>query len=250
MEEWISHRCPSLVINSMVRLPSKVTNCNDVYMWKMEGRLPHWYCSSSTERRPKISSLENWKQPGDVLVHQQWQPKLGRPFSIWIDQGDLGCSKKNYSRVDNTSELFAMKSALHELWQGDLSVTQYFNLLTRNWQQLNVFEEHKWNCPEDGLRYRRIVERRKLYKFLFGLNKELDGMRERILGLKTLPSVHEAFFEVRMEERRRKFMLGDLNSLQNRWIRQGETKQKKREDLGVIIFENQGNLLETPWGNQ
>lgn len=40
-----------------------------------------------------------------------------------------------------------------------------------------------------------------------GLNKNLDEVRGRILGTKSLPSIREAFAEVRREENRRKVML-------------------------------------------
>ncbi|EXB76298.1 MLO-like protein 11 [Morus notabilis] len=43
-------------------------------------------------------------------------------------------AKETYSNFDNSSELFSVESILHDRRQGDLSVTQYFNTLTRNWQ--------------------------------------------------------------------------------------------------------------------
>ena len=71
-----------------------------------------------------------------------------------------------------------------------------------------MFEEYDWNCPEDGTKYQKIIEKKRLYKFLLGLNKDLDEVRGRIMGLKLLPSIREAFSEVRMEESRKKVMMG------------------------------------------
>lgn len=52
-----------------------------------------------------------------------------------------------------------------------------------------------------------MIEKDIIYQFLLGLNKNLDEVRGRILGTKPLPSIREAFAEVRREESRRKVML-------------------------------------------
>lgn len=57
-----------------------------------------------------------------------------------------------------------------------------------------------WKCPEDAEKYKQTVEQKKLFKFLLGLNKELDGVRGQIMGTRPLPSLSEAFSEVRCEE--------------------------------------------------
>ena len=52
------------------------------------------------------------------------------------------------------NDLFEIESILHDLHQGELSVTQYFNSLTRCWQQLDLFEVHEWTCPADSILYK------------------------------------------------------------------------------------------------
>lgn len=89
-------------------------------------------------------------------------------------------AKETYSSNENTSELFGVETILHGLWQGESSVTQYFNILTRYWQQLDMFEEHIWECPNDGIRYTQIVDKKWVFKFLVGLNKDLDEVHGRI----------------------------------------------------------------------
>ncbi|XP_024030846.1 uncharacterized protein LOC112094389 [Morus notabilis] len=120
--------------------------------------------------------------------------------------------RETYSSSENTSELFAIESILHDLRQGDLAVTQYFNTLTRHWQQLDMFESHGWKCPEDNILYRKIVEQKRTFKFLLGLNKNLDEVRGRVMGTKPLLSLREGFFEVRREESRKKVMMGGQHS--------------------------------------
>ena len=73
---------------------------------------------------------------------------------------------------------------------------------------MDVYEEYDWNCPEDAAKNQKIVEKRRLLKFLLGHNKDLDEVHGSILGTKPLPTIREAFAEVKREESRKKLMLG------------------------------------------
>ena len=75
-----------------------------------------------------------------------------------------------------------------------------------------MFEVHTWKCPEDTALYRKIVEQKRTFKFLLGLNKNLDEVRGRVMGTKPLPSIRETFSEVRREENMKKVMMGSQNS--------------------------------------
>lgn len=91
-------------------------------------------------------------------------------------------------------------------------MTQYFNKLACLWQQLGMFEVYNWKCFEDTTSYRRIVEQKCTFKFLLGLNKDLDKVRGRVMGIKPLPNPREVFSEVRCEESRNKLMMGSQTS--------------------------------------
>ncbi|RVW59074.1 Retrovirus-related Pol polyprotein from transposon TNT 1-94 [Vitis vinifera] len=69
--------------------------------------------------------------------------------------------------------------------------------------------------PYDGFLYKKIVEGKRVFKFLLGLNKNLDEIRGRIMGVKPLPSLREAFSE--------------------------------EVDLGVIICRKPGHSKRTCW---
>ncbi|KAL6322028.1 hypothetical protein AAG906_003171 [Vitis piasezkii] len=94
-------------------------------------------------------------------------------------------AKETFSDKENTSEIIQIEGILHDLRQGNLTVTEYFNTLTRLWRQLDTFEVHNWNCVTDG----------------------------RIMGVKPLPSLREAFSEVRREESRKNLMMGSHQQL-------------------------------------
>ena len=53
-----------------------------------------------------------------------------------------------------------------------------------------------------------MLDKERLFDFLYGLNKELDEVRGRILGKNPLPSIREAFVEVGREESRKRVMMG------------------------------------------
>ena len=53
---------------------------------------------------------------------------------------------------------------------------------------------------EDAIKYKRILDKERLFYFLYELNKELDEVRGRIQGKNPLPSIEKAFVEVRCEE--------------------------------------------------
>ena len=74
-----------------------------------------------------------------------------------------------------------------------------------------MFETHEWKCPEDSAHFKKIVETKYVFKFLMGLDKSLDEVRGRNLRTKPLPSLREAFSEVRREESRKCVMLGQSN---------------------------------------
>ncbi|KAF7810716.1 Retrovirus-related Pol polyprotein from transposon RE1 [Senna tora] len=87
---------------------------------------------------------------------------------------------------------------------GDMPVHQYHNSLIRCWQKLDLLESYNWSCSTDAQYFKKLVEEKRLYKFLLGLNETFEDVYGRILGRSSLPSLKEAFSEVRREESRKK----------------------------------------------
>ncbi|KAK3006145.1 hypothetical protein RJ639_017540 [Escallonia herrerae] len=95
-----------------------------------------------------------------------------------------------------SAELFDIKE---DLRQGEMSVTQYFITLSRFWQQLDGFKSLDWERMADASRYKKIIEKERVFKFLLRLDKSLDAVRGKIHGAKLLPTIREAFSEVKRE---------------------------------------------------
>ncbi|KAL3520219.1 hypothetical protein ACH5RR_018368 [Cinchona calisaya] len=108
---------------------------------------------------------------------------IGENFLLYDTAQEIWeAAKELYSSKENTSEILEIESVLHDLRQGKLNVTQYYGILTRYWQRLDVFEEYHWECPNDARRFKEIVEKKRIFKFLMGLNKNLDEVRGRSWG--------------------------------------------------------------------
>ncbi|XP_073031324.1 uncharacterized protein [Primulina eburnea] len=88
-----------------------------------------------------------------------------------------------------------------------MGVTQYYNTLTRYWLQLDLYEVYSWKCVDDSALYKKIVEQKRTVRFLLGLNRDLDEVRGRVMGIKPFLNLREAFAEVRREESRKRLML-------------------------------------------
>ena len=109
--------------------------------------------------------------------------------------------------------MFHLRNHCRLLHQGELSVTQYFNTLTKLCQELDLFNPKDWHDPKDATIYRNFFTRERTYDFLVGLDLSLDDIRSRILSVKPLPLIDEIFAEVRREESRKHVMLCPLSPL-------------------------------------
>ncbi|XP_073315737.1 uncharacterized protein [Primulina huaijiensis] len=177
------------------------------------GRGKEEYLTGEIEAPAKTDvGYKKWNTENQLIMSwliNSMSLEVGENFLLYETAKDVWeVVRETYSSSNNTSELSAIESALHDLRQGKLSVTQYYNALTKQWQQLDVFETHAWKCMEDGLRYRKIVEQKRTFKFLLGLNKELDDVRGRVMSVKPFLGLREAFAEIRREESRKKVMMG------------------------------------------
>lgn len=59
--------------------------------------------------------------------------------------------------------------------------------------------------------YKQIVGQNRIIRFLLGLNKDLDEVRGRVVGIKPFLTIREAFEEVRREEIKKKLMMTNTN---------------------------------------
>ncbi|KAL6331806.1 hypothetical protein AAG906_020149 [Vitis piasezkii] len=75
------------------------------------------------------------------------------------------------------------------------NVSTYFTSLNKIWQELDLADDCNWSYATDS-----------------GLNKELDEVHGRLLGIKPLPVIEEIFVKVRREETHKRVMLGRVKT--------------------------------------
>ena len=155
---------------------------------------PSWEAQNSMVMAWLIHSMEDNIANTYILI-----PKAKR---IW-DAVTLA-----YSELESSSQMFELRNKTRNLRQKEYDVTQYYIDLTKLWQELDLFNSLAWKDPDDAILYRNMVESDQIYDFLAGLNKGLDDVRGRLLGIKPLPQIEEIFVEIRREECRRRVTLG------------------------------------------
>ncbi|CAN1804455.1 hypothetical protein LINPERHAP1_LOCUS23922 [Linum perenne] len=142
-------------------------------------------------------------------------PEIGANFLGYATAKELWDDvSSTYSDLGNQSQVYDLTLKLATITQGDDSVTRYYNVLKQVWQDLDQFNDYIWKSSEDHSHYKKSVDTNQIFKFLVGLNVELDEVRGRIIGRDPLPPIAEVFNEVRREETRRKVMLGARKGIQ------------------------------------
>uniref|UniRef100_A0A1S8ACV3 Retrotransposon Copia-like N-terminal domain-containing protein n=1 Tax=Citrus limon TaxID=2708 RepID=A0A1S8ACV3_CITLI len=106
-----------------------------------------------------------WKSDNNMIMSwliNSMNNDIGENFLLYGTAKEIwDAAKETYSSSENTAELFQIETILHDFRQENLSVTQYFNTLTRHWQQLDMFDTHTWKCADDAVTYKKIVEQKK-----------------------------------------------------------------------------------------
>lgn len=151
--------------------------------------------------RSENSMMNSW------LINSM-EPVVVKPFMFLPTALEVWeAVRETYLDLENHSQLFVLNTRIWKMQQGDCEVTTYYNDMMAVWQELHMFEDEQWENSNDSARYKKKIERGRVFVFLAGLNNELDEVRGRILGKKPLPAIREVFSEVRREEARRQVML-------------------------------------------
>ncbi|KAK3007413.1 hypothetical protein RJ639_014792 [Escallonia herrerae] len=178
------------------------------------GKLGHF---TEDVRQPAASnpSLSSWRFENSLIITwliNSMEPTIGKTYLFLHTAKDVWeAVRETYSDVENSSQIFDLKTKLWKSKQGEREVTIYYNEIVSLWQELDQCYNDEWDCPSDSVNVMKMEECDRVYLFLAGLNSDFDEVWSRILGKKPVPSLCEAFSEIRSEETRRKVMLTNLN---------------------------------------
>ncbi|KAI5430515.1 hypothetical protein KIW84_034918 [Lathyrus oleraceus] len=153
---------------------------------------------------PKMNgnNYNEWAQTVRLILDSKPYMFLPSAKDVWETV------KETYSDIQNSSQIFGLKSKLWHAKQGDRSVTVYYNELLTLWQELDLCYDDNWRCTEDSVLFLKRQENDRVFMFLVGLNKDLDDVRGRVLRKVPLPTLREIFAEIRREEARQGIMMG------------------------------------------
>ncbi|KAG8381704.1 hypothetical protein BUALT_Bualt05G0000400 [Buddleja alternifolia] len=156
-----------------------------------------------------------WDIEDSMLMSWLWnsmQPEVSKNYMFLPTAKDIWDTvKRTYSKVQDASVIFEIKTKITSTKQGSLSVTDYYNQMNGYWIELDHYQDVKMVCSEDATTLTTMLERDRIVEFLAGLNPEYDQIRIQILGKKKLPSLNEVFSMIRSEEHRRIAMLDESN---------------------------------------
>lgn len=78
------------------------------------------------------------------------EPKVGQAYLFYKTAKDIWeAVPEMYSELENTSQCCEICSAIRTTRQGSKTVTKYFNTLMGLWQEMDLFYDNNWHCPED-----------------------------------------------------------------------------------------------------
>lgn len=92
---------------------------------------------TGTAAKPETTepSFRKWKIENSMIMSlfiNSMHIDIGENVLLFETAQEIwDAAKETYSSFENTSELFLVESALHDFRQGEQSVTQYYNTLTR-----------------------------------------------------------------------------------------------------------------------
>ncbi|RYE26320.1 MAG: hypothetical protein EOP45_04015 [Sphingobacteriaceae bacterium] len=207
--------------NSSHSITSHKLNGSNFMEWSqsvklfVQGRGKFGYLSGITTKpdvKEDAAKYGVWEAENSMIMSwliNSMDAGLGRTYLFLPTASDIWTAvRETYSDLGNAGTLFEIETQLSKARQGEKSVTKYYTDLKMLWQEEDLYCNHEWSCPKDSALYQKLVEKGRVFKFLVGLNADLDEVRGRILGRDPLPSTREVFSEVRREETRRQVMLG------------------------------------------
>lgn len=198
--------------------------------------------------------FSQWSSENSMVISwliNSMDPEIGKTYMFLPKASDIWeAVRDTYSDLENYSQLFELNSKIWKMQQGSRSVTSYYNEMMALWQELDLFETEAWNCSGDAVMFRKQVERSRVFVFLAGLNRDLDTVRGRVLGIKPFPSLKEVFAEVRREEGRRKVMLGETEAPESSALISQAGNQEEKKGKGrpwCVHCKKLGHLRDDCW---
>ncbi|KAI4297873.1 hypothetical protein L6164_037734 [Bauhinia variegata] len=153
--------------------------------------------------------------------------------------------KKTYSKAQDVAVVYELKTRIANTKQGNLSVTEYYNLLTNLWQEMDMYRKLK--VREDTQAILREREQDRVFEFLAGLNEAFDHVRVQILGRESLPNLNETFYLTRGDKSSRAVMLNSTSNADLALIAERrDNRGSKTDSVFTAARRDNGGPNQTP----
>lgn len=107
----------------------------------------------------------------------------------------------------DTSQVYDLKRRVAKLKQGGGSIEAYYNNLQGLWREIDFRRPNPMKCDDDIQKYNSLLQEDRVYTFLDGLDDRLDKIRSDVLQTQPLPTVEQAYAQVRREDLRQSVMM-------------------------------------------
>ena len=203
-----SHLTTTSIDNHPLQITQHKLNGSNFREWSqliilvIKGKGKSGYLTGSIPAPPATTANYGlWEAENSTIMAwliNSMEPKIGRTYLFYKTAKEVWESvQEMYSDLEDFSQCFEVRSAIRNTKQGMNSVTEYFNVLVGLWHEMDMFYAITWESPTDSTQYNKMIERERIFDFLYGLNPDLDEVRGRILGTKPLLSLKEVFSEER-----------------------------------------------------
>eukprot|EP00252_Welwitschia_mirabilis_P002409 TRINITY_DN1235_c0_g1_i6.p1 TRINITY_DN1235_c0_g1~~TRINITY_DN1235_c0_g1_i6.p1 ORF type:complete len:1428 (+),score=264.56 TRINITY_DN1235_c0_g1_i6:585-4868(+) len=165
------------------------------------------------KRKPDEDAAEfdQWDSENSLVMSwliNSMKPEISRSYMFLDTAAKIWESaSETYSQRGNDVQVFEIRNKLRNLKQCDKTVSQYFAELSGLWQELDYYQDFQAECPKDATKFRKMVDKERVFDFLAGLNPEYDQIRGAILEKDPFPSVQLAHSMIQKEKNRRIVML-------------------------------------------
>ena len=150
---------------------------------KGRGKISHLIGTTLKSSDPLFTG---WDIEDSMLMSWLWgsmQPELSKNYMFLSTAKDIWeMVKRTYSKVQDASVVYEIKTKIRSTRQGAMSVTEYYNKMNGFWLELDHYQDIKLMCSEDTIIITSILERDRIVEFLATLNTDFDQVRAQILS--------------------------------------------------------------------
>ena len=149
------------------------------------GKLGH-LTGEVTAPDPTDSQFRTWRSENSLVMAwllNSMEPTIAKPHMFLATAKEVwDAVRETYSDLENSSQIFEIKSKLWQARQGYRSVTEYYNEMVTWWQELDLCYDDHWENKKDCAQFKKREENDRVFMFLAGVDKNLDEVKGRILG--------------------------------------------------------------------